>query len=179
MGLTAHWQSIEDCDVPKNVLKNWLLDTSSLTERLQAQCQQFSLHLIGQRQISPELEEFQRLGQTLSEQQSQQWQIREVILCGDGKPWVFARSVLPNALCNSDLAELGARPLGQILFNDQRFKRLPFELTQISPSSEFHRKLKIQSNHALWGRRSLFSYQSHNMMVAEIFLPDAPAYRQC
>lgn len=178
VGLSAKWQSIEQSPVADAYLRNWLLDTSSLTERLQSKCRQFSLQLLGQRLISPELEEYQTLRRPDVEQSAQQWQIREVVLLGDGVPWVFARSVLPNSLCNADLAGLGNKPLGQILFNDSRFQRSPFELTQFPANSAFHNSLGLQTLLPLWGRRSLFSYQSYNMMVAEVFLPDAPAYQQ-
>lgn len=178
MGLTTKWLSIEQSPVADAYLRNWLLDTSSLTERLQSKCRQFSLQLLGQRLILPELEEYQSLEQPVVERNAQQWQIREVILLGDGVPWVFARSVLPNSLCNADLAGLGSKPLGQILFNDSRFKRSPFKLSQFPANSVFHNSLSIKTQLPLWGRRSLFSYQSYKMMVAEVFLPDSPAYQQ-
>lgn len=178
VGLAAKWQSIEESSVSDAYLRNWLLDTSSLTERLQSKCRHFSLQLLGQRLISPELEEYQSLEQSSGDLSSEQWQIREVILFGDGVPWVFARSVLPNSLCNADLSGLGNKPLGQILFNDRRFKRSPFELSQFPEKSGLHSSLNIHTKLPLWGRRSLFSYQSYKMMVAEVFLPDAPSYQQ-
>lgn len=130
--------------------------------------------------MPPELEEIERLNLDVHETIAiqQQWQIREVILYGNGQPWVFARSVLPQALCERDFSGLGSRPLGQIIFNDSRFVRQPFELISISENDEFLNRLNIQSQFPLWGRRSSFRFEEHHLMVAEIFLPHAPAYQQ-
>ena len=132
--------------------------------------------------MSPQSEELVRLNDGVSVQPGilsnlQQWQIREVILYGNGQPWVFARSVLPQALCERDFSELGNRPLGQIIFNDKRFVRKPFELISISADDNFLNRLNIQSQFSLWGRRSLFHFEQHHLMVAEVFLPHAPAYQ--
>lgn len=126
--------------------------------------------------MAPELEELRRLGAE-EQEASKDWQVREVMLFGDGKPWVYARSVLPNALCQSDLVNLGNKPLGQIIFNDSRFIRSPFDVCELEDVESFVHKLNIQSKATLWGRRSTFQYLHFNMMVAEIFLPDAPAYK--
>ena len=165
--------------MPDAYLSNWLLDTGSLTERLQSQCRQFTLHLLGQRQLAPTLEEINQLGALVSKGPGD-WQIREVILCGDNQPWVFARSILPDSLCEADLSGLGNKPLGQIIFNDSRFVRSPFQLTCIKQNQGFLDTLGIEvpSDMSLWGRRSSFRYQHHQMMVSEIFLPKAPAYSQ-
>lgn len=106
------------------------------------------------------------------------WQVREVVLFGEGKPWVFARSILPDELCQSDLARLGKRPLGKIIFNDSRFQRSPFDVCDIDDPFPLCQKLNIKACNRLWGRRSVFRYLHHKMMVAEIFLPDSPAYKQ-
>lgn len=132
--------------------------------------------------MRPELEEIERLNFGLCAHEKvttqQQWQVREVIMYGNGQPWVFARSVLPQALCERDLSDLGSRPLGQIIFNDDRFVRQPFELISISTNDDFLGRLNIASQFPLLGRRSLFSFEKHHLMVAEIFLPQAPAYQQ-
>lgn len=179
--LPNQWSELSETSIDHACLRNWLLDTSSLTERVQSHCQQFSLTVIGQRQMNPELEEIDRLNFNLPSDAKpcakQQWQIREVLLCGNGQPWVFARSVLPQALCERDLSDLGSRPLGQIIFNDNRFVRQPFELIEISKKDAFLKRLAIESEFSLWGRRSLFQFEHHHLMVAEVFLPQSPAYQ--
>lgn len=177
VGIPAAWVNPERISIPDAYLKNWLLDTGSLTERLQSHCRHFELQVLGQRPIELELEELTRLEIEIDSYNESDWQVREVILYGDNKPWVFARSILPSALCESDLAELGNQPLGQIIFNDSRFSRSPFELNCIVHNDEFLQTLKLQSNNPIWGRRSAFHYKHHIMTVAEFFLPSAPAYK--
>lgn len=168
------WNPADRVSVPDPLLKNWLLDTGSLTERLQSQCMRFDLTLIGQRQMQPEVEEMKQL----SLSGDGRFQIREVILSGNGQPWVFARSVLPQALCDMDLANLGRRPLGQIIFNDERFVRQPFQLLKIDAGDPFQTHIHVDPRFQLWGRRSVFQFNRLQLMVAEIFLPRCPAYRQ-
>ncbi len=176
--LPNHWLGQNEIVVPNAYLRNWLLDTGSLTERLQSHCHQFDLTLLGQRQISPELEEIQQIRHYVGDNIDPQWQVREVILNGNQQPWVFARSVISHGLCEGDFAGLGNRPLGQIIFNDPKFKRHPFQIMRIAPNDPLHRKLSIEQDKALWGRRSVFSYGGHALMVAEVFLPSSPAYQK-
>ena len=70
---------------------------------------------------------------------------RRVLLCGHGRPWVAAHSLIP---CSSvqgslrQLVRLRDRPLGGFLFR-----------------------------HPHWGRRSVFHLQGKSLLVAEFFLP--------
>lgn len=174
VSLPCNWQPADQTFVPDPLLKNWLLDTGSLTERLQSQCMKFELCVIGQRQMQPEVEEMKQF----SLPNDGKFQIREVILSGNDQPWVFARSVLPQALCDMDLANLGNRPLGKIIFNDARFVRQPFQLLKITPNDAFQHHVKVNPLFQLWGRRSVFQFEQMQLMVAEVFLPRCPAYRQ-
>lgn len=171
IGLPGQWHDAEAVSVPDAYLKNWLLDTGSLTERLQSHCRQFSLSLLGQEPIAPAL-----IPARLLQDSQGDWQVREVILHGEGQPWVFAHSLIPDALCKGDLAGLGNKPLGQRIFNDARFSRSAFELTQLSKDDALFDKLGIEATRSLWGRRSVFCFGGGVMMVAEIFLPGSPAY---
>ncbi|MDC0603581.1 chorismate lyase [Aliiglaciecola sp.] len=178
VSIPSDWQSSKALTVADPYLRNWLLDTGSLTERLQSHCMNFELTVIGQRPMQPELEEISQFSQSNHKQSEQQWQIREVLLSGNGLPWVFARSILPQALCDMEFAELGSRPLGQIIFNDERFVRRPFQLLTIPPKHTFQQQLAVDLDMSLWGRRSVFNFNHLQLMVAEVFLPDCPAYRQ-
>ncbi|MCC2617526.1 chorismate lyase [Aestuariibacter halophilus] len=178
VGNPAGWFAPGAYPIPNPYLKNWLLDTGSLTERLQAHCRQFSLSLLGQRQADVDLEEFRALDVQEPSSSAPPWQVREVLLYGDGQPWVYARSILPEALCRGDFAGLGEQPLGKLLFNDQRFVRMPFQLCRVAVDAPILSRLQQQSNHTLWGRRSVFTFAQYRIMVAELFLPQAPAYAQ-
>jgi chorismate--pyruvate lyase len=103
--------------------------------------------------------------------------VREVILRGKNQPWVFARSIIPLSLCQSDFANLGDKPLGQLIFNDKRFTRSPFQLAHLPQPAPWLAKLGFSCAGQLWGRRSVFCFEEMKMMVAEVFLPEAPAYK--
>ena len=71
---------------------------------------------------------------------------------------------------------LNTQPLGQLIFNDKRFKRMPFEVTNMSASKAFLAQLHISSE--IWGRRSAFTFEDLKMTVSEVFLPSSPVYRE-
>ena len=178
IGIPSLWAEPEQFAIPDSCLSNWLLDTGSLTERLQSRCTSFHLTLIGQRQTPITLEEFQRVCAPEQQLDPQEWQVREVLLWGDNQPWVFARSIIPQRLCESDFVNLNTKPLGQLIFNDKRFKRMPFEITNMNSSKDFLAELHISSEVDLWGRRSAFSFENLKMTVSEVFLPGSPAYQE-
>ncbi|MFT4807590.1 MAG: chorismate--pyruvate lyase [Paraglaciecola sp.] len=178
IGISSLWAEPDQFTIPSPCLKNWLLDTGSLTERLQSQCKSFHLTLIGQRQSPIALEEFQHVCAPQQQLNPEEWQVREVLLWGDNQPWVFARSIIPQRLCESDFVNLDTKPLGQLIFNDKRFKRMPFEVTNMCSSKDFLAHLNIPSEMDLWGRRSAFSFESLKMTVSEVFLPSSPAYQE-
>lgn len=181
VGLAVNWLSLAEANIPEPTLKGWLLDTGSLTERVQSACGEFSLQLLGQQTLEPhstELSLLQANGQTT-------YQIREIVLCGDEQPWVFARSVIPQAIIEAELSNLGSEPLGKRLFNDKRFIRsefqvctLPFEQFSQHLTEQSDSQLKNDTKQNLWGRRSVFTFESHHLIVAEVFLPGSPAYAQ-
>lgn len=160
------------------LLRDWLLNTGSLTERLQANCRNFEVSLLGQQvaEISDDEKTFLygQFGKSVEDTQ-----VREVFLKGNGALWVFARSLLPiSFLANEmdELTRLGTQPLGKIIFNDARFVRQSFQLVECHGQGETLTQLGIRSHHPCWGRRSLFQFKSFHIMVAEVFLPDSPAY---
>jgi chorismate--pyruvate lyase len=178
IGIPPLWSEPDKFVIPNSYLKNWLLDTGSLTERLRSQCLSFHLTLIGQQQAQITSEEFQRVCAPQQLLNLEEWQVREVILWGDNQPWVFARSIIPQKLCESDFINLNTKPLGQLIFNDKRFKRMPFEVINIHPSKAFLAKLHLSSDMDLWGRQSVFSFEDLKMSVSEVFLPSSPAYQE-
>lgn len=167
VGLSVEWKAASEVAIADAYLKNWLLDTGSLTERVQALCHHFSLTLLGQQALVPEHNELSLLQATADAP----FQTREVLLCADSRPWVFARSIIPQALIDSELANLGGQPLGKRLFNDARFTRSAFQLCTL-PASDFG----YAQSRRLWGRRSMFTLGQDKMIVAEVFLPHAPVY---
>ncbi len=165
LDIAIDWVAAQGLPVPDPYLANWLLDTGSLTERLQSMCRQFSVQVLYHAQPRDN-SDF----------------VREVILWGDNKPWVYARSVIPQAINNGELLDLGSQPLGRRIFNDERFVRGSFELCALNCNSLCNHLMTdlvptfTEGMSSLYGRRSAFQFLNTQMSVAEVFLPASPAY---
>ena len=174
MNISGQWYPPQDCQISCPTLKNWLLNADPLTERLQNYCRTFQLEVIGYQKESVSLANAEKI-----DCDSSAVIVREVILSGDDVPWVFAHTIMPQALFEdgvNDLANLGDKPLGSVIFNDPKFLRQPFELIALPVDNSLSSDLHIAMRQPLWGRRSVFNYQEYKMMIAEVFLPFAPAY---
>ena len=146
----------------KRSTRDWLLDPASLTHRLR------------QGRGVPRLDE----RRTLRLAGRQACLIREVrLLCHD-TPWVFARTVIPAGTLTGrvrQLARLGSRPLGAVLFADPGMRREHFELCRLVPGNDLyaHATQGMENTPAsIWGRRSVFLLDNKPLLVSEIFLDD-------
>ncbi len=135
---------------PKNV-QRWLDDKTSLTAKLKQQFKDFSVNVLSQQQAQPHIHETDLIGVNA------QCVIREVALLGNHKTVVFARSVIPLTSDTEEILSIGSKPLGEVLFNDDRIQRNMMQITQ--------------SDH-LWGRRSVFTIGTTNLLVSEFFMED-------
>jgi chorismate lyase len=151
-------------------LRDWLLDTGSLTRRLQkASNNRFAVSVLKQRWERPRLDE----ARALNIPPHQLVLIREVILYGCDQPWVYARSVLPHQALNGRLRflrKLGNKPLGALLFGNPSIKRGAVVVQRVAQSHL--PALLQQSGSPLWGRYSIFRYGKNGILVSEVFLPD-------
>jgi chorismate lyase len=152
--------------------RNWLQDKGSLTQRLRAASQgQFSVRLLRLSYARPTRSEARALG--LAPRRLAL--IREVELLGQGKPWVYARSVFPVGTLSGPQRQLkgvGSRSLGSLLFSDPTMQREPLQIAQ----------LRLQGGAPLWARRSVFRLAGKPLLVCEVFLPELqhveyPLYR--
>lgn len=177
VGLECQWHT-KAPDSLSPQLSDWLFDANSLTARLKRRCGTFTVNVLGQHvepcsaaEATPEI----IAGQAVL--------VREVLLYCDEQPQIFARSLLPlNSLTGEQekLANLGEQPLGQVLFNNPSLQRQQFEIAHFDSNSSVAvlcQYLNLPCNQRLWGRRSLFSIESKPVLVAEVFLPNAYAYR--
>jgi len=159
--------------VPAEVLE-WLLDPTSLTQRLQDACRgQFSVQLLEQGWARPMRNESLALG-------VRRWNyglVRQVKLLCDDQPWVFARTVIPHSTFSGKqrrLAHLGNKPLGAMLFADNSMHRGELEIAAIVPGQRlFDLATSGLRNKPdmIWGRRSVFYLSGKPLLVSEIFLP--------
>lgn len=149
--------------------RRWLLDDGSLTGRLiDLNLGQFSVQRLHQAWEVPLLSERRLLGIP----DRQQAIVREVALQLNGKPVVFARSVLPISSLTGKLAHLRRlqnKPLGAILFKQANMHRSPFELARIAGDNEYLPTHLHQTDPA-WARRSRFDINQKGILVSEVFL---------
>lgn len=160
--------------VPPN-LSSWLFDTASLTQRLRQACHgRFQVRVISEAQARPLRDESVALAMRGHEGAV----VRMVYLLCDGRPWVFARTVIPlRTLSGAQrrLAHLGSKPLGEMLFADKSMRRSEVEVARLAPGSLVF-KMATQALERkpdeVWGRRSVFHLQDKPLLVSEVFLPD-------
>lgn len=170
-GESIQWFCSQNTEkLPPVPLKNWLLATGSLTQRLKSCCTQFDVIVLGEGKQQPLAGEYAP--------EDTVW-IREVLLCLDTVPWVFARTLIPQALLSerqADFLGLGNRPLGELLFNQGLFTPGKMEVASFSHAgrlAQLAANLQQPVTHTLWGRRRYFHHGAHEMLVSEVFLPAA------
>ena len=163
-----HWLSAAQLHpAPSAAQRNWLFDEDSLTRRLTLLSKHgFSVTPLQEGWQTLRLDESRALGVPA---QAQGW-VREVFLRGNGEPWVFARSVAARSALEGsglDLAQLGSRSLGELLFSDRAFLRGTLQVTRY-PAAWLPESVRSEQ---LWARRSCFRRNNLAVLVAEVFLP--------
>ncbi|MGJ3493945.1 chorismate--pyruvate lyase family protein [Piscirickettsia salmonis] len=112
-------------------------------------------------------------------QENQVWE-REVYLCGDNTPWVYASVVFSSAHPPEILTTLGSRPLGETLFfhpDGRDVARSKMEYAGIDRSCDVYLPaFDLSSQDRLYARRSVFSPYWGQVLVTEIFLDTLPDY---
>jgi len=159
--------------VPENIL-SWLQDASSLTQRLVTACPgKFRVEVLNEGWGKPAPNETVALAMkpgTIA-------RIRQVRLLCDDRPWVFARTIIPNSTLTGSVRRLrllGDKPLGAVLFADPGMYRGQLEIAPISRGSALYRDaMQTQRSRpaVIWGRRSVFYLSGKPLLVSEIFLP--------
>ena len=141
---------------------SWLVDSGSLTQRLVKQSHgDFKVEVVRQGWFLPTRSEAKALNM-----RSRQFAlVREVRLKGNGKDWVYARSIIPATTLTGrqrQLRMLGNSSLGHLLFSDPSMKRGPLQISH----------LKLNDGRKLWARRSVFFLSNKPLLVCEVFLPE-------
>ncbi len=140
----------------------WLQVEGSFTRAVQQKCQHsFHVEVRYQGFSLPTAEEARRLAIPARQRA---W-VREVRLCGDGTPWVLARTIIPLYCLEGEgrrLLHLGSKPLGAYLFSSANWQRGPLE------TGLCHRRIEGQPAIA---RRSLFRNGPRALLVGEYLLP--------
>jgi len=104
--------------------------------------------------------------------------IREIELtCGDSAV-VFAQTLVPTATLAAEpwLSALGRDALGPRLASLGSALREPLEFSRLAPGDELARRACHTATSApcpLWARRARYRLAGHNLVVQEVFLPEA------
>ncbi len=166
----SHWL---DKPMMSGQYHHWLIDSHSLTMRLQRRYPSFSVKPVLVKYAKPFLDEASLLGISLRTTLL----TREVQLIGNNQVVVFAHSVLPRKSLRGawvGLSHLGNKPLGATLFANPQVKRAPLSYKKLSRQHLLYQHAtKSMPNKPpyLWARRSVFSLNCANIMVTEVFLP--------
>lgn len=162
-------ESLHGHTPPGNLLP-WLLHPGSLTAALKHLSNgEFSVKILHQGWQLPQPEE----RRALNLRERSQAVIREVLLYGNGQPWVYARSVLPERTLDGKsryLRTLDNRPLGELLFSQPDTRRGPIVLNQLERNPRCQLAELDEMTPRAWGRRSTFWLHDKPLLVAETFL---------
>ena len=150
----------------------WLFDNESLTRRLiNASGNNLGVRVLNQHYAKPLLCE----RRTLETDGHQKAYIREVLLMGNGRPWVYARTVIPLSTMTGRLQQLKRlddKPLGAFLFSFPNMYRKPMQFAKIADQHHVVPQELLDSKDSCWGRRSVFCIDHKTLLVNEIFLPE-------
>ncbi|NIY49504.1 chorismate lyase [Cedecea colo] len=141
---------------------DWLLLEDSMTKRFEQHCSRVTVDIIREGFVSAD----EQLPEAEMLPPAQRFWLREILLCGDGVPWLVGRTVVPEATLDGPemaLQKLGTTPLGRYLFSSSTLTR---DFIQIGRSAE------------LWGRRSRLRLSDKPLLLTELFLPASPLYEE-
>lgn len=163
-----------DADLMRRT-RAWLADAGSMTLKLKARTQQFSVSLLRQRPGPILGDEYAVLGLPARSRVVE----RDVILWGDGQPVVFGHTVLSTGSVKSDwpfFSKLGTTPLGANLFFDPLVGRSPIQYARLAAGHPLMRRIAQALPDSalpatLYARRSLFTRRGGVLMVTDVFLP--------
>ncbi|GAK84811.1 chorismate-pyruvate lyase [Vibrio ponticus] len=160
----VEWQQPENFTFPSQIASDWLQEQGSLSRLLETYCQQLNVDLFHNDIVAASQLDSQEV-KLLS---AEQCLLRKVVLNGDGEPWVLGRTLIPESSLLGqpyDLTRQGEIPLGITVFSALDVKR---DALQVGWTNT--------PNGTCLARRSRLWMNHKPMLVAELFLPNAPIY---
>ena len=156
-------------------MRRWLTAGGSLTARLIAHSGTFRVQRLHQNTALCLADETQTIGLS---HRARVWE-REVLLRCDGKPVVFAHTVVPLSATASDwpmFNSLGERSLGTTLFYDPRVARGELEFARLKSGHPLYQRAIAAlgadlAPGVLYARRCLYRRRRGTLLVTEVFLP--------
>ena len=156
----SSWSCFEaiKAEISNDQIKSWLLEEGPITKRIKSN-EKFELEL-----LRDDLGNVDKLDRSFLGHLNGDMKIREVILYGNKNPRVYAQSIIPVETINqglSKLGELGTKPLGDILFEKNIFKK----------ENTVFAQFKDEKN-IFWGRKTKYNVKHKPFSVMEVFLID-------
>ncbi len=139
------------------IWQDWLSDAGSLTQLIANKTQS----TVSVEVLSDHNQDLLKDEALLFDKPLNRCRVREVYLCVNDVPVVFARSILPTSSStgiNRDVLQLGSKPLGEVLFKKGKAPILLRQITEVPGLG--------------WGRRSLYQLRGHPILITEFFLPE-------
>jgi chorismate--pyruvate lyase len=169
----ARWFSHVNGVNPTAGMRAWLTDTASLTLKLTAGSSRFRVRRLRQERGLCLADEFEvvELPRRCCVQE------REVLLQCDGRPMVFAHTIVPLRTSASDwpfFGSLGERSLGTTLFGDPRVVRGALQYARLSAQHPLVRRASAVLGvieQPLYARRCVYRRKNGVLLVTEVFLP--------
>jgi chorismate lyase len=154
--------------------ESWLREPGLLTDKLRACCDGHSGLAIVEQAEAP----LSGTDAVLLKASGNAAFVREIELTCDGRPWVFAQTLIPQATLARQqwLLTLGRTALGERLAAIPDLERGPLEFAQLAPGDRlYHRALRDRPDRPalLWARRSWFAIDGDRLLVQEVFLPES------
>lgn len=173
---SASWLSEIATEQCSEKIQSWLYDPRSLTKKLEKSCDKFHVQVKQQLTINstPKLSNYFNNKSKIF--------VREVFLCCDDIPVVFAQTEIPLSTLTEQqakLAKIGSQSLGKILFRDPNMRRGAIEVAQFTKNSPINTLCSSIGQcyvDNLWARRSLFYVNAKPLLVSELFLPASGIY---
>ncbi|WP_440055378.1 chorismate--pyruvate lyase family protein [Pseudoalteromonas sp. T1lg65] len=168
--LTLSWHNNSAAVKVSSAISPFIFESNSLTAKLKSHFEHFAVKVqFNQLCDTPEalLETF--------DNKPQIW-CREVILYCNDKPFVFAQSWLNAEAQAEGIGQIGDMPLGELLFNDNSWRRGPLEFASIevdNVSNDTQNQIRLAPQlKQLTSRRSWFKKAAAKILVCETFISE-------
>jgi len=154
-------------------LREWLTDSGAIGARIAASTGDAD----GVRLIEQRLGFLTREQQALVAAPASSCLVREEMLSGRGRPWVFAQSLIPDDTLEQHpwLAELGDASLATTLAGVTGVGHGPFEyapLPAVHPLAARALAGLATTPATVWARRSWVALRGRRLLLQEVFLPE-------
>ena len=161
-GLDSRFLEMTQVPFKPNVeMRHWLLDKTSLTQKLIHHFGDFKVEVVFEGWISThQSKRFFRHALKNKSFKVQKFWFRKVNLICKGKIVVRAHTLVPLQTFHNQTKRIGklqSKSLGQFLFTHKHIKRHP---------------ITVNKNDQCWGRQSIFNIRQYPLLVTEYFEPD-------